>query len=499
MQYPVAIIASVAMFLALGSRERLEIRDSFEFEPAAQTVRKMRWPKKTIEVSLSSSLLSPGTNIKPDSDVVGAAQRAFARWVSMTNINFVVNWSAATSVSPAEAGDGISLITIAATPENEAFNFEATTGRTRVFFDPETGKIVEADISINPRPRAEDGTELLFSTDGTPGTYDLEATFTHEIGHLLGLDHSAVLSSTMQSRQAFNGTFGLPALTERTLSEDDRQKIRSLYGSQEKLGRIEGKLVDNRTPGTLTPLNGVNVWAENVATGRVIASAITADDGSYRLESLVPGQYRVMVSPGGEVGSVSVQKFRSFELSNQVAVKADSPTALNSSLVPAQTSALNPRVIGLNAELSTVALPLVPGKRVKVYLGGEGVDQVPGTSIVVNSPFFTIDPATLTREQIAAPFPVVSVELQVAANAPFGDYSIRLQSNSGETAFVPGAITIDPGVVSAVSNPVDDSRFFITQQYADLTGREPDQSIIEKLSAQFLQCGSRRMFARAAR
>jgi hypothetical protein len=499
MQYPVAIIASVAMFLALGSRERLEIRDSFEFEPAAQTVRKMRWPKKTIEVSLSSSLLSPGTNIKPDSDVVGAAQRAFARWVSMTNIDFVVNWSAATSVSPAEAGDGISLITIAATPENEAFNFEATTGRTRVFFDPETGKIVEADISINPRPRAEDGTELLFSTDGTPGTYDLEATFTHEIGHLLGLDHSAVLSSTMQSRQAFNGTFGLPALTERTLSEDDRQKIRSLYGSQEKLGRIEGKLVDNRTPGTLTPLNGVNVWAENVATGRVIASAITADDGSYRLESLVPGQYRVMVSPGGEVGSVSVQKFRSFELSNQVAVKADSPTALNSSLVPAQTSALNPRVIGLNAELSTVALPLVPGKRVKVYLGGEGVDQVPGTSIVVNSPFFTIDPATLTREQIAAPFPVVSVELQVAANAPFGDYSIRLQSNSGETAFVPGAITIDPGVVSAVSNPVDDSRFFITQQYADLTGREPDQSIIEKLSAQFLQCGSRAECLRARR
>lgn len=497
MQYPVAIIISVAMFFSLSSRERLGIRDSFELEPTAQTVRKIRWPRKTIQVSLSTSLLSPGANIKPDSDVVGAARRALSRWASMSSITFVVTWSSASSISPADAGDGISLLTIASTPENDAFNSETTTGRTRVFFDPETGNIAEADISINPRPRAEDGTQLQFSTDGTPGTYDLEATFTHEIGHLLGLDHSAVLSSTMQERQAFNGTFGLPALTERTLSEDDRQKVRSLYGSRLKVGRIEGRLVDNRTPGALIPLDGVHIWAESVANGRVIASDITAADGTYKLEGLEPGQYRVIVSSTAD--TVAAQKFRSFELSSQVAVKADVATPLNSNLVPPLVSALNPRVIGLNAELSTVALPLAPGKRVKVYFGGEGVDQVPGTSIAVNSPFFSVDPATLTREQIAAPFPVVSVELQVAANAPFGDYSLRLQSNSGETAYIPGAITIDPGVGSSVVNPVDDSRFFIAQQYADLTGRDPDQATIDKFTAQLAACGSRADCLRARR
>ena len=57
---------------------------------------------------------------------------------------------------------------------------------------------------------------------------------------------------------------------------------------------------------------------------------------------------------------------------------------------------------------------------------------------------------------------MISVEVQVAPNAPFGDYTIRLQSNSGETAFVPGAITIDPRA-TAIANPVDDSRFFINQ------------------------------------
>jgi hypothetical protein len=485
MQLPAAIIASVALFLSLGTRERLEMRDSFEFEPAAQTVRKIRWPKKTIQISLSNSLLAPGSNIKADSDVVGAVRRALARWSSLANINFIVTWSSLTSISPADAGDGVNLLTVASTPENEAFNAGEMTGRTRVFFDPDTDYIAEADVSINPRPKAEDGTELQFSTDGTAGTYDLEATFTHEIGHLLGLDHSAVLSSTMQSRQAFNGTFGLPALTERTLSEDDRQKIRSLYGTRQKLGRIEGRLSDNRTPGALAPLNGVNVWAESVATGRVIASDVTAEDGTYKLDGLVAGQYRVMVSAASEA-----QKFRSFELSSQVVVKGDGPTPLNSSLVPPLASALNPKVIGLNAELSTVALPLAPGKRVKIYLGGDGVDQVPGTSIAVNSPYFTVDPSTLAREQIAAPFPIVSIDVQVAPNAPFGDYTIRLQSNSGETAYVPGAITIDPGVVSAVSNPLDDPRFFVTQQFADL-GREPDASAIDKLTAQLSQCNSR--------
>ena len=486
MQFPVALIVSVAMFFSLGSREQLEIRDSFEFEPSGQTVRKIHWPRKTIEIALSNSLLSPGSNIKPDSDVVGAVRRALARWSNLSNINFVVTWSNATSISPADAGDGVSLVTIADTPENEAFNSETTTGRTRVFFDPETGSIAEADISINPRPRAEDGTQLQFSTDGTPGTYDLEATFTHEIGHFLGLDHSAVWSSTMQGRQAYNGTFGLPALTERTLSEDDRQKVRSLYGPKTRLGRIEGRLADNRVAGTLSPLNGVNVWAENVANGRVIASDVTAEDGSYKLEGLVPGQYRVIVAAGTDA-----QKFRSFELSNQVTVKPDAATPLSSNLVPPQASVLNPRMIGLNSELSTVALPLAPGKRVKIYLGGEGVDQVPGTSISVNSPYFTVDPASLAREQIAAPFPVVSVDLQVAANAPFGDYTLRLQSNSGETAFIPGAITIDPGVASNGSNPVDDFHFFITQQYTDLTGRDADQVTIERLTAQLNACGQR--------
>src|ERR1051326_6199668 len=105
MQYPAAIIASVVLFLALGAGERLETRDSSEFDPAPQTARRIHWPRRTIEISFSNSLLTPGANIKLDSVVVGAARRALARWASLANVNFIVNWTAITSVSPAEAGD----------------------------------------------------------------------------------------------------------------------------------------------------------------------------------------------------------------------------------------------------------------------------------------------------------------------------------------------------------------------------------------------------------
>jgi Matrixin/Domain of unknown function (DUF4214) len=502
MRYPLAAIGFLVAFLTLGQPMRLETREFSELEPTPATARRIKWPGRTIELSFSTSLLNPGSSIKPGSDVVGAAKRALLRWSSNASLKFVTTWSTTTSVSPAHSGDGISLITIADTDENQEFNAESTTGRTRVFFDPESGIIEEADISINPKPRSAEGADIQFSTDGTPGTYDLEATFTHEIGHLLGLDHSSVLASTMQSHQAFNGTYGLPALTERTLSEEDRQRIRSLYGSKQRLGRIEGRLSETLNSSTIVPLQSVHVWAEIVTTGRVVASDVSAEDGSYVLSELAAGKYRVLVSPNGidklnsaqlSSHAVTTRRLPSVEISSQTIVNGDVATTLNYNLLPSQSAQakLNPRLIGLNGDLSVVALPLEPGSKVKVYLSGEGIDNVPGTSISVNSPFFTVDAATLTREQLPTVLPVVSFELNIAANAPFGDYTLRLQSNTGEVAYVPGALTIDPGVVASVFNPVDDPRFFVTQHYSDITGRKASSELVERMASQLLQCWSR--------
>ena len=77
-------------------------------------------------------------------------------------------------------------------------------------------------------------------------------------------------------------------------------------------------------------------------------------------------------------------------------------------------------------------------------VSGDGVDQVPGSGLSVSSPFITVDPASLTLQEFHNSTPVISFEVTLAANAPPGDYSIRLQSNSGEVAYLAGGITIGP-------------------------------------------------------
>lgn len=505
--------AAIAALLSLVLGSTLQVRPYTVqlADPSGEL--QIKWSRRRIPVAVSSSLTLPGPEIKAGSDVIGALHRAMARWSAVANIQFVEVQSKAQSISPAAAGDGVSLITIADTAENNAlFSGPNNTGRTRVFYDPTTGAISEADIVINPHPLSVDGAPVQFSTDETPGTYDLESAFTHELGHLLGLEHSAVIASTMQARQRLNGSDHLTSATNRTLSEDDRAAVRGIYGPHDGLGAIEGKIQDSSS-GTARPVFGAHVWAENTQTGRVIASSLTLVDGHYRIESLAPGSYRVIASyldgaaadiasAGGAYAGITKQSgFRTAELGNQVNVSVASATTLNWNIVPPQNTApaLKPKLLGLNAELSSVAVPVEPGKTYTLFIGGEGIDQVPGSAISAGSPYLTVNPGSLTLQAFGASFPVISVEVTVAPNAPFGDYSLRFQANSGEVAYLPGSLTIDPGVNTIAPNPLDEADFFVRQHYRDFLGRKADANGLNYWTSQINQCGDDADCVRARR
>lgn len=427
---------------------------------------RIKWPSSTIKIALSKSLSAPPSNIKEGSDVFGAVHRALARWSRAANITFIETSADAVSISPSGNGDGISLITIADTPENRAaFDNADRTGRTRIFYDPATGAITEADVVVNPAAQ--------FSTDGTVGTYDLEATFTHEIGHVLGLDHSDEAGSIMQPHQGINGLYDQTAVSARSLSDDDRAGVRALYGSPEGFGAITGKVGD--TSGG--PATSTHVWAEEVRTGKVAAGNSTLPDGSYSLEGLPPGEYRLVAESENNHADIkgmasgllqgarlddSAAASHVAEIKTEIRVTAGENVHQDIPLDKKGVT-LKPQLFGMNGHLSTIAVPLAQGKRYTIFVGGDGLDELHGDGITVTSPFIRVDPASLTLQAgVNYDLPIISFDVEVSPEAPLGDYSIRLQSKTGEVAYISGGLTVDAANGEAnTDNEVDNAQAVI--------------------------------------
>jgi hypothetical protein len=211
----------------------------------------------------------------------------------------------------------------------------------------------------------------------------------------------------------------------------------------------------NNAQGNLVAGHGAHVWIEDLNSGRVVASALADNRGDFSIGCVPPGDYRAMVEysealvaeqPARGRSNGRSKQFRSIEINSGFRVTEDRTSVINYVLVPPHNSprSLQARFLGANGELSTVALVVTAGSKLTVFIEGPAVDQVPSSGFVISSPSITIDASSLTLQQTRGSAPVVSFELMVAENVAPGDYTIRLQSNSGELAYLVGAITVEP-------------------------------------------------------
>ena len=206
------------------------------------------------------------------------------------------------------------------------------------------GQIVDADLYFRNDGQATFATPAALSS--TPGAYDLESLLTHELGHVLGLDHSAVWRAMMFPFAPSPGTFlgdrPSAALFDAPLADDDRTGLRGIYpdpADTVNIGYITGRVLPANpfaladfpatSPGEyVTGIFGAQVVAVDAATGSVIAAtlggwtcngtpsstpATVQFDGSYTLGPLPIGRSYViyaepfvgLVQPSDIAGAVS--------------------------------------------------------------------------------------------------------------------------------------------------------------------------------------------------
>ncbi|HEY8548550.1 MAG TPA: matrixin family metalloprotease [Vicinamibacterales bacterium] len=247
----------------------------------------VQWRQQPIRYFVNDSGV-PGVSV----DALDAAlRRAFATWEAVPTARVRFSRAGFTGARPSD-DDGMNVLGFESRPA-----MERTLAVTSYTIDLLEGSIVEADVVFNAaQPWSVAG-------GGEPGRFDLESIALHEIGHLLGLGHSALgeteLAADGQRRLLAAGSIMFPiafpggSLEGRTLRADDIAGVSDLYPA----GAGRGGSLSGRVTRDGRGVFGAHVVAYSLRSGELVGGFTLNESGEFVIAGLEPGPAIVRVEP----------------------------------------------------------------------------------------------------------------------------------------------------------------------------------------------------------
>ncbi len=245
----------------------------------------------------------------PASALQTTIARAFASWEAVPTASIAFSYAGFTGASPF-ADDGLSVIGFESEP-----SLDRVLGSTGFTIDVTNGAIVEADIFIN--------SAFAWSTAdaGEAARFDLESVVLHEIGHFIGLGHSALgeteLTGPDSRRVLASGSvmfpiaFGRGNTLDRTLQPDDIAGVSAIYPDGDfgrRTGTIRGRVTKNGRG-----VFGAHVVAFHAQSGALVGGFTLSTTGDFEIAGVAPGAHVLRVEP---LDDASTESF--FDVSDPV-------------------------------------------------------------------------------------------------------------------------------------------------------------------------------------
>jgi hypothetical protein len=141
-------------------------------------------------------------------------------------------------------------------------------------------------------PRYTEGRAVINGFIGVSET-TMTVVLAHELGHLIGLDHTQLDSSQGLSSSNYPLMYPIAYRNTPTLGDDDIAAVSALYPTA-TVSTVYGTLTGNfRLADGTTPVRGANIWAKENVTGKVYSSVsdyLVQNNGAFQM-LLPPGTY----------------------------------------------------------------------------------------------------------------------------------------------------------------------------------------------------------------